>query len=160
MESCSGYTYFRKLLGVVEIARGDRLEKVYFHIPNVCMYLTEDLKTEILYVIDRSSPIAKVTSFNAKAAEIVSDIDYHRRLTERLEETFSVLPAFFERWPWCQVCCPGQASLSCAGRLCSPPRCRALQWQWQWQCRAVAGAGAGQWQWQGRGRAGAVAVAG
>ena len=61
LEACQGYAYFRSLLGVVEIARGDKLEKVYFHIPNICMYLTRDLKEDILYLIDRSSPIAKVS---------------------------------------------------------------------------------------------------
>ena len=39
---------------------GDSLEKVYFHIPNICMYLTADMKTRILYEIDRSCPLAKV----------------------------------------------------------------------------------------------------
>ena len=62
LEACKGYAYFRSLLGVVEIARGDKLEKVYFHVPNIRMYLTRDLKHDILYGIDRSSPIAKVTS--------------------------------------------------------------------------------------------------
>ena len=60
LESCRGYEYFQTRLGVVEIARGGNLEKVYFYIPNVCMYLTKDLKNEILYSIDRSSPNAKV----------------------------------------------------------------------------------------------------
>ena len=79
LESCRGYEYFRSLLGVVEIARGGYLEKVYFHIPNVCMYLTKDLKNEILYSIDRSSPIAKVTSFHANATEVVAQIKYHQQ---------------------------------------------------------------------------------
>ena len=42
------------------VCAGDNLEKVYFHIPNVCMYINDDLKAQILQEIDRSSPIAKV----------------------------------------------------------------------------------------------------
>ena len=80
------YDYFQSLLGVVEIARGDHLEKVYFPIPQNCDYLTDDLKTEILYHIDRSSASAKVTSFQAQAVEVASKIDYDRRMTEWLQE--------------------------------------------------------------------------
>ena len=60
LEGCRGYDYFRTLLGVVEIARGDTLERIYFHIPSICRNLTEEQKQHILYGLDRSSLIAKV----------------------------------------------------------------------------------------------------
>ena len=47
---CSGHSYFQSLLGMVEIARGERLEVVYFHIPNIGSYLTEDLRIQFLQV--------------------------------------------------------------------------------------------------------------
>ena len=97
LERCAGAAYFRARVGVIEIARGDALEKVYFRIPKNCHYLTDDLKTQILYDIDRSSPIAKVTSFQAKAIEVGFEIDYHRHVTEWLDRTF--LPRAINRWP-------------------------------------------------------------
>ena len=52
------------------------------------MYLTSPMKAEILSLIDRSSLIAKVSSFHAKAQELVAEIQYHQRVTEWLEAEF------------------------------------------------------------------------
>ena len=86
LESCSGYTYFRSLLGIIEIARGNTLEKVYFQIPSSCMYLRRKIKDDILNSMDRTSPITKVTSFLDRAVTVGSKIAYHRKVTEWLEE--------------------------------------------------------------------------
>ena len=83
----------------MEIARGDRLETVYFHIPNLEMYLTEDLKTQFLYSIDRSSPTVKLSSFLARSTELVSVIAYHHRMTEFLEDAFVPLPDWAQTRP-------------------------------------------------------------
>ena len=39
---------------------GDTIEKVYFHIPVTCWYVTQEIKDAIFRDIDHSSPIAKV----------------------------------------------------------------------------------------------------
>ena len=100
LKSCSGYDYFRGLLGMVEIARGQNLERVYFHIPNECLYLTTELKTDIMYKIDRSSPIAKVTSFHTRARELVAEIEHYQQVTDWLEANFLPLPESLATfWP-------------------------------------------------------------
>ena len=98
LESCSGYAYFRSLLGIIEIARGKTLEKVYFQIPSSCMYLRRWVKKDILSSIDRTSPVAKVTSFLDKAVVVGSKITYHRKMTEWLEQSLP-LREFCEQYP-------------------------------------------------------------
>ena len=49
--------------------------------------------------LDRSSPIAKLNSFLAQSADLVSVISYHHQMTQWLEETFLPLPDWCSAWP-------------------------------------------------------------
>ena len=100
LRRCAFSDYFCSLVGVVEIARGDHLERVYFRMSHDWMEsLTADTKHEFLYKIDRTSVSAKVNSFLRLASQMVATIGHHRRVTEWLQQHFLPLPARCAAWP-------------------------------------------------------------
>jgi len=88
LKGCQGYDCFRNMLGVIEIARDDKVERVYFRKPTLAssLRLSSHLKASLMANVDRSSPVAKVADFFERANELILEIEYTHQLQGHLQE--------------------------------------------------------------------------
>ena len=86
----SGAKYFESMLGVIEIARGDSIERCYFSIPHICFTLTDDAKENLLQDIDRDSPASKVMDFFDKASGLILEMEYRMVVRNKLNQCIPV----------------------------------------------------------------------
>eukprot|EP00667_Euglena_gracilis_P000060 EG_transcript_60 len=79
LQGCEGLTELEAMLCVVEIARGDTLERVYFRKPTLCQTLPAAARDAILETVSRQSPSAKLTDFFAQAQARLHLMEHQHR---------------------------------------------------------------------------------
>ena len=77
-----------KLTGRIYIKREERMELVYFRIPDMCTRIREDSKRRLLWAIDRTSQASKLASFYELTDDLILELELTARLT-RLVETLA-----------------------------------------------------------------------
>ena len=80
MHELRGYNLFTSMMGTIEIARGDVLEKVYFRKPMNALCLQKDDKLKLLRTVDRSSTNAKLLDFGSKSRELRYELQHQTRI--------------------------------------------------------------------------------
>eukprot|EP00667_Euglena_gracilis_P000043 EG_transcript_43 len=80
-----GGQYFSSMLGVIEIARDDGIEKVYFRKPNACNMLTYEAKQQLLSKVNRDSPASKVSDFYEQAVEVIFELEFYQDAKKYLD---------------------------------------------------------------------------
>ncbi|KAJ9465260.1 Ryanodine receptor [Diplonema papillatum] len=72
-----GSTYFKRMVGTIEIARGSVLEKVYFRIPSTCSGLSRQARHKVLWDLrDKESRAAKLAAFFETSGDLIAEMKY------------------------------------------------------------------------------------
>ena len=71
-----GLEYFRSVLCVIEIARDDTVENVYFRKPTVCNMLSPHAKEVVMATVSRQSPMSKLIDFFNMAEQLILKMEY------------------------------------------------------------------------------------
>lgn len=69
------FQHLSTMLGIIEIERGDRLERVYFRIPPICLSLPEKSRDKLLWNVDRSTRTTKLADFFSKSDELIFEME-------------------------------------------------------------------------------------
>eukprot|EP00796_Vickermania_ingenoplastis_P009853 gene9853-6925_t len=72
LEACCELT---KYIGRVEVSREEDIEVVYFRIPPLCTSLTDDRKDVLLWQVDRTSRVTKLSDFLQKSDELIFSME-------------------------------------------------------------------------------------
>jgi len=85
-----GEPYFLSMLGVIEIARDDGLEKVYFRKPSACNMMTYEARQALLSKVNRDSPASKVSDFYEQATEVIFELEFYQEAKKYLDRNLPV----------------------------------------------------------------------
>eukprot|EP00667_Euglena_gracilis_P000076 EG_transcript_76 len=86
LKEVEGGRYFQAMLGVIEIARDDGIEKVYFRKPTASNMLTYEAKESLLSKINRDSPASKVMDFYERATEAIFELEFYQEAKKYLDQ--------------------------------------------------------------------------
>lgn len=82
LKGCNGASELRAMLCVLEIARENSLERVYFRKPTICKTLPQNARDKIIDTVSRQSPNAKLADFFQQAQELILLME-HRHQCQR-----------------------------------------------------------------------------
>jgi hypothetical protein len=82
LDERTAYDFYLSLLGSVEIDRDGKLEKSYFRVPAMIIYLSNDMRDQLLYQVNRNSHEEKVKSIYQQS-ELVQIHMFHLQQLSR-----------------------------------------------------------------------------
>eukprot|EP01060_Flectonema_neradi_P032160 TRINITY_DN5067_c0_g1_i12.p1 TRINITY_DN5067_c0_g1~~TRINITY_DN5067_c0_g1_i12.p1 ORF type:complete len:2009 (+),score=330.55 TRINITY_DN5067_c0_g1_i12:2479-8505(+) len=86
IDELPGSMYFKRMVGTIEIARGNVLEKVYFRIPSQCSGLSRQARHNVLWELrDKDSRAAKLTSFFDISRELIAEMSYLHEIRSEVQ---------------------------------------------------------------------------
>ncbi len=89
IETVAGFEHMERLVGRIEILRHERLERVYFPIPDICKSIAERDKRHILWSVERSTQQQKIESFFKLSNHVISELKHLEEV--RKDPVFAVL---------------------------------------------------------------------
>jgi hypothetical protein len=70
------FHFFNDDVGRIEILRGEKIERIFFRIPEVCHSLTDEAKDDLQEVVNRESGQSCIDDFFDRSQEVVFEIEY------------------------------------------------------------------------------------
>uniref|UniRef100_A0A7S1IMD9 RyR/IP3R Homology associated domain-containing protein n=1 Tax=Eutreptiella gymnastica TaxID=73025 RepID=A0A7S1IMD9_9EUGL len=92
------YEFFKSILGVIEIARGNIIEKVYFRKPTGSMILEKQSRQQLLALVDRSSPSSRLADFFQRCHKLINELDHKKMVADQLEQVIPTPPLNGPMW--------------------------------------------------------------
>eukprot|EP00760_Papus_ankaliazontas_P013904 PhM_4_TR15917/c0_g1_i1/m.26253 len=96
------FEQFSKMIGRIEIQRGESLEAVFFRIPSICMRLTDESKEALQWAVDRSTQSSKLTDFVDKSDDLIYEMEhyYHVECVGKKHIRRDLLPVLLATGLW------------------------------------------------------------
>ena len=89
LDTLPGARYFKKMVGTIEIARGNTLEKVYFRIPSTCSGLSRQTRHQVLWDLrDKESRAAKLGGFFEVSGELIAEMKYLHHIRSEVQRLY------------------------------------------------------------------------
>jgi inositol 1,4,5-triphosphate receptor type 1 len=89
VDTVPAFAQMQQLVGRIEILRQERMERVYFPIPEICKSIPERDKKHILWSVERSTQQQKIESFFKLSNNVISELKHLEEV--RKEPVFSML---------------------------------------------------------------------